>query len=335
MQLGLGEHERGVDGVRAAQARGMRDDRRDAVRPPELLEEERDAHESLSYERVRRADLPFALPAAGAPARVAFVGPAVPFEHVALTRPAGGLQPAFLDPVDAPGLVAFDPEAIVAFGADAVAALDGRPVPVLAVLEAAGPAPAGADRVVSPDPFGWDAARGWPPPWRCVALPIADELYRRPMTAQGPPRPILAGPPPADPDPALARVLADFAPAPVLDGAPGADADVAIHLAGGGASSYSPLAALHLAAGRLLLAQRIDPGFGLRPGTDYVEVRDADELDLRLHQLTQRPETYDRIRLQGHRTSRRLRASLVWPRLLGDLFRDLAAFGTQRTVGVS
>jgi hypothetical protein len=259
----------------------------------------------------------------------------VPFAHVALTRTAGGLEPAFLAAGDAAALDAFDPEAVVAFGADTVAGLDGRPVPVLAVLETAGPAPEGADRVVSPDPFGWDSTRGWPPPWRCLALPIADELYRDPVTARRPPRPLLAGPLPEDPDPALARVLADFAPVPALDGAARADADVAIHLAGRGESSYSPLAPLHLAAGRLLVAQRFDPGFGLRPGTDYVEVRDADELDLRLHQLTQRPETYDRIRLQGHRTSRRLRASHVWPRLLGDLFRDLAAFGTQRAVSVS
>jgi hypothetical protein len=281
---------------------------------------------------VPRADLPFALPAPGAPARVAFVGPPTPYRHVSLSYPLSDVEPAFFAPEDAAGLDAFAPAAVVAFGADSVAALDDRPVAVLAVLEAAAPPPPGADRVLSPDPFGWDRRRGMPPPWRCAALPVDDVLFRDPVTQHAPPRALLCGPAPTAPDPAFARVLQDFALEPALDGAPDSGATVAINLSGRGPSSYTPLAALHLAAGRLLLSERIDPGFGLEAGTDYVEIRDADELDLRLHQLIQRPETYDRIRIQGHRKSRRLRASLLWPRVLGDLWRDLAAFGTERRV---
>lgn len=281
---------------------------------------------------MRRAELPYALPAAGAPARVAFVGPPTPFAHFTLTTPLDHLVPAFFAPDDTAALDAFDPATVVAFGAESVAALDGRPVPVLAILEAAAPVPPGADRILSPNPFGWDPGRGMPAPWRCAALPVDDMLYREPVTPDDVPRLIVAGPLPAQPCPAFARVLADFAPQPALDGAPGADATVAINLTGRGPYSYNPLAPLHLAAGRLLISERLDPGFGLEAGSDYVEIRDADELDLRLHQLAQRPRTYDRIRIQGRRKSRRLRASLLWPRLLGDLWRDLAAFGTERAV---
>ena len=42
------------------------------------------------------------------------------------------------------------------------------------------------------------------------------------------------------------------------------------------------------------------------------------------------PDMHDRIRIRGHHKSRQFAASKLWPRVIGDLFADLAAFGTER-----
>lgn len=275
---------------------------------------------------VPAADLPFPLPASDAAARVAFVGPAVPFAHAVPGPSAGALDTAFLDPGDAAGLAAFAPETIVAFGSASTAALGDPPVPVLAVIAGTDQVPPGADRTVTLDPY----TRA-PTPWRCVALPIADDLFRAPVTPDAAPEALFVGPLPDAPEPALARVIADFGLRAALDGAAGDPAQLAVHLPGRRPDGAGSLAPLHVAAGRLLLSGRLDPDFGLLAGVHYVEVRDADELDLRLHQLAQRPEAYDRVRRQGHRAAWRRRASVLWPRLLTDFWRELAAFGTART----
>jgi hypothetical protein len=39
---------------------------------------------------------------------------------------------------------------------------------------------------------------------------------------------------------------------------------------------------------------------------------------------------YDRVRLRGHHKSRQFKASIIWPRVIGDLLADLSAFGRAR-----
>ena len=87
---------------------------------------------------------------------------------------------------------------------------------------------------------------------------------------------------------------------------------------------------LALAAGQLVVTEVLEPLYGLEPGMDFVQVSDRYELDLRVHQLQQMPDMYDRVRIRGHHKSRQFAASKVWPRVIGDLFADLAAFGTER-----
>ena len=73
---------------------------------------------------------------------------------------------------------------------------------------------------------------------------------------------------------------------------------------------------LHLAAGQLVFTETLDPTYGIEPGI-YIAVWDRHDLDLRIHQLHRMPDTFDRVRIRGHHTSRQFRASRVWPRLLG------------------
>jgi hypothetical protein len=68
----------------------------------------------------------------------------------------------------------------------------------------------------------------------------------------------------------------------------------------------------------------------LEPGIDFLEVEDRDQLNLRLHQLAQQPDVYDRIRVRGRDKAEQYRASRLWPQVIGDFLADVEAFGTHR-----
>ncbi len=69
---------------------------------------------------------------------------------------------------------------------------------------------------------------------------------------------------------------------------------------------------------------------GLEPGLDFLEVTTAKELTRVLGALNDVPELHRRVRLRGRRKAEQFRASSVYERLLGDLERDLTAFGSPR-----
>jgi hypothetical protein len=112
----------------------------------------------------------------------------------------------------------------------------------------------------------------------------------------------------------------------------GADAGINLH-GERWVYSFENRVLLHLAAGHLVFSERLEPAYGLEPGIDFVEVAGEDELDLRIHQLHQMPDVYDRVRIRGHHKSRQFAASKVWPRVIADFLADLAAFGTDRRLG--
>jgi hypothetical protein len=59
-------------------------------------------------------------------------------------------------------------------------------------------------------------------------------------------------------------------------------------------------------------------------------VKGRDEFSLRMHQVHQRPDAYERVRIRGRDKADQFRASRVWPAVLRDLLADLEAFGTER-----
>jgi hypothetical protein len=114
----------------------------------------------------------------------------------------------------------------------------------------------------------------------------------------------------------------------------GADAGINLH-GERWVYSFENRVLLHLAAGHLVFTEVLEPPYGLEPGLEIVQVSDHFELDLRIHQLHQMPDMYDRVRIRGHHFSRQFAASKVWPRVIGDLFADLRAFGTERVVAAA
>lgn len=310
--------------------------------------------------------LPYAVPERGSPLSVAFVGQRTYIEPHVLEGAVDGVTPSFFDHRDgadfAPVREALDastPDVVVVFRPDTIPqdALATLAAPVLGV--ATEPLPrvdgsessldfnlaalartdrANVDRVLLTDPLGWEAAAKYLPVWRCAPLPVADSLYRTPTPSRHPPRMMFLGHSTMHRETALVDQKHHFDLAHYAHALLGeelrealAASDIAICLHNDeGIVTFPSTLLLHLAAGQLVLSEPVDPDFGLDPGIHYVRVADRYELDLRVHQLQQMPDAYERVRLRGNHFAQQFRASRVWPRLVRDLLDDVRAFGTER-----
>lgn len=290
--------------------------------------------------------MPYPLPPLGAPVRVAFLGPAATTAAHALHLPAGGVQPRFIDVRpggDAQAVRAairdFAPHVAVALVPEVVPAeaLAGLRAATLAVASAAAEAPhADAfDRVLrTPGP---EATGGW----RSRPLPIDDGLYAAVRPARRPPRALCAGRSTEHREWVLAPANHEHDVVHYAHGLVGAAfkdvlaaTDIGIALNPGPEPGFPSQALLHLAAGQLLLSERLAPRCGLEPGIDYLGFESTDQLLTLLHQLRLRPDAYDRIRVRGRLKAEGHRASRVWPRIVGDLLHDIRVFGTPRATAI-
>ena len=95
--------------------------------------------------------------------------------------------------------------------------------------------------------------------------------------------------------------------------------------------SFENRICLHLAAGHLVFSEALSPTHGLEHGLDFIEIESPDNLHWQLEQLSRFPRLYHPVRVRGRRKAEQFRASRVYPRLIADLFADLAAFGSPRS----
>jgi len=98
--------------------------------------------------------------------------------------------------------------------------------------------------------------------------------------------------------------------------------------------SFENRVCLHLAAGQLVVSEKLSPTHGLEPDIDYLEIADPDQLLSVLRAATRFPPAFERVRIRGRRKAEAFRASRVYPRLVDDLLLDLRAFGTERAAAV-
>jgi hypothetical protein len=311
-----------------------------------------------------RAAYPYALPPVGAPVRVAFVGPRAAFDAHVLHHSAGGVAPAFVDfrAGGAAGelraaLRAAAPHVVVVLGADIApgGVLAEVPAATLGVVTQTVPRPAGGtngdleaapapalgpiadyDRVLACDPAVVRLERG-AAVWRSAPLPVDDRIYSSVRPMRQPARALFLGESTDYRERFLIQAKHEY---DVLHYAHGlwGDAlrevfgkvDVGLNVHRDRRPRFEPRVLLHLAAGHLLLSEPLSPLHGLEPEIDFIPVDRADELRAVLGQLARRRDQHDRMRLRGRAKAEDYRASRVWPRLIGDLLDDLAAFGTER-----
>jgi hypothetical protein len=79
-----------------------------------------------------------------------------------------------------------------------------------------------------------------------------------------------------------------------------------------------------------VLSEPLSPLHGLEPGIDFLELRSPGQLLQAIFGVRAFPDVHAAVRRRGRRKAEQFRASRVWPRLLGDLVRDVEAFGERR-----
>ena len=313
-----------------------------------------------------RSALPYRTPPAGAPLRLAFVGQATILHACALAHDAGGLTTRFVEfrqDGDAERMLAevraWNPHVVLVFRpeivprgafADLEAATLGfltEPLPRaggllhrdlgqrLRALKRVDPG--NFDRIVAFDPNIVPAAEEVLPVWRSLPLPVADRFYADARPIAGTPRVMFVGRSTAHRERLLEPSKHSF---DVLHVAFGVDAtrldalmrehDVGINLHNEPYPSFENRVSLHLAAGHLVLSERLDPTHGLEPGIDYLEVFTPQQLHDTIALLRAAPNVHHRVRVRGRMKAESFRASRVYPRLVHDLLLDLRAFGTDR-----
>lgn len=307
-------------------------------------------------------------PRIGEPTRVAFVGQETYFGQCALSAPGRGLLPRYFDfragvGADADGLVT----ALADWGAHVAVVFRPEIVPpgAFAALPAltlgfvteplrradAGDHPdlrwreselaltdaANFDRIVTFDPHVAATADRHAPVWRSLPLPVDDRLYAPVRPSARPPRVLFLGYSTAHRERFLIDAKHSYDVLHYAHGLHGdeladvfARTDVALNLHGEPYPSFENRVLLHLAAGHLVISEPLSPTHGLEAGIDHLEIRNPDELMTLLYQLARRPDTFERVRLRGRAKADAYRASVMWPRVLGDLFADVAAFGSSR-----
>jgi hypothetical protein len=172
------------------------------------------------------------------------------------------------------------------------------------------------------------------PVWRSLALPVDDRLFAAVRPLQRPPRALFLGASSDYRERFLIQAKHRYDLLHYAHGLWGEDLrevlsriDIGVNIHRDGHPGFEHRVLMHLAAGHLLLSEPLTPTHGLEPEIDYVPVVRPDELLTVLDQLERRPQLYERVRLSGRAKAEEHRASRVWPRVLGDLVDDLAAFG--------
>jgi hypothetical protein len=277
------------------------------------------------------------------PARVAFVGTADDLETLALAQPTPDLKPhsVVLDGSAHERVRALAPHAVVVVGAVApgaeVAARADAPTLgiVLAPAEgegdALGSAAASFDRLVAFDGRARDVAQRADVLWRVIPPPVDDRWFAAP---NGGARQGLFGGTTARRERFVlpAKHVHDLMQ--VESGARGETLRelhgvlaVGINVHAADAPGFEHSAAVHLAAGHLLVSELPDPLHGLEPGLDFLLVRSPEQLVAALAAAHSEPGSYRRLRMRGRAKAETFRASRVWPRVLDAFWRELAVFG--------
>jgi hypothetical protein len=188
------------------------------------------------------------------------------------------------------------------------------------------------DRVVSFDPLIAQTASGVLDVWRSLPLPVADRYYMPIRPVSGAPRALFVGRSTPHREYFLTPVKHTY---DVLHMAFGVDAaelerlmaehEVGINLHNEPYPSFENRVPIHLAAGHLVISEPLSPLHGLEPGIDFLELRWPGILANTLDVLSRFPHAFDRVRVRGRLKAEQFRASRVYPRLVGDLLRDLSA----------
>jgi hypothetical protein len=294
---------------------------------------------------------------------VAFVGQGVFFRHCVLERPAGGLEPVYVDfrhGVPAEPLLAqlqeIDPDVVLVFRPEIVPeGLFGslRAVTIGYLTE---PLPREGnathedlrarmwwlkqvdarnfDRIISFDPLIADTAGTVVPIWRSLPLSVADSLFIEPHARAKPPRLLFTGRSTEHRERLLAPIKQAHAIVHIGHGLSGEpllrvlrQTDVELNLHNHPYPTFENRVSIALAAGHLVISEPLSPDHGLKAGTHYLEAGTPTELRSLVDELARDPEAFTDVQAAGRAEAERFRASAVYPELISAAVEDVAQRG--------
>jgi hypothetical protein len=296
--------------------------------------------------------------------RLAFVAQATYFHYCALEEPAGGVEPRFFDfragadPEPLAGaLREFDPDVVLVFRPEIVpeGTFDGlRAVTAGFLTEPlprtdAGPAhpdlerrladlekvhAPSFDRIVSFDPLIVPTVEKLMPVWQTMPIPVADRYFAPVAQPRATRRVLFTGRSTTHRESILGPAKHVFELAHLAHGVTDerlidflGDSDVGVNLHNEDYPTFENRVCVYLAAGLLLISEPLSPEHGLVPGSDFLEIENADELHSALLAFHEDAEAFRPLRERGRRAAERFRASSVYPRLVRELLRDVQVFG--------
>jgi hypothetical protein len=295
--------------------------------------------------------------------RLAFVAQATYFDYCALEAPAGGVEPRFFDfragadPEPLAGaLREFDPDVIVVFRPEIIpeGTFEGLRAVTVGFLTEPLPRPgspshpdldrrlvdlqqvdpASFDRIVSFDPLIVPTVEELMPVWQTMPIPVADRYFAPVAPPRARRRVLFTGRSTGHRESILGPAKHVFELAHLAHGVTDKrlieflrDSDVGVNLHNEDYATFENRVCVYLAAGLLLVSEPLSPEHGLVPGSDFLEVENADELHSALLAFQEDAEAFRPLRERGRRQAERFRASFVYPRLLRDLMRDVQVFG--------
>src|SRR3954470_11503495 len=303
-----------------------------------------------------------------APLRLAFVGQRVYFGSCVIEDPLPGVEPAFFDVLpDRPAgpllaaLEDFGPDAVVVFRPEILERGAMREIDALTLGFLTEPLPRSDNGVVhedlatrleylrGADPLGFDRIVSFDPHivgaagnagldvWRSLPIPVSDRLYGEVRPARERPQFFFIGRSTPHREAFLGPIKHAFDVVRVAHGLTDAklrefmeESDVGINLHNEPYPSFENRVCMLLASGALVLTEELSPLHGLEPGVDLVEFKAPWELWEIATRLTQTPDVFRSVRINGRRKAERFRASLVWPRLIRDAPAGAALFGSPR-----
>jgi hypothetical protein len=295
--------------------------------------------------------------------RLAFVGQATYFHYCALEEPAAGVEPHFfdyrfgIDPDPLAGaLRELDPDVVLVFRPEIIPAgtFDRLRAVRAGFLTEPLPRPgspshpdldrrlddlgrihsASFDRIVSFDPVIVPTVEQLVPVWRTMPIPVADRYFAPVAPPRERRRTLFTGRSTAHRESILGPAKHEFELAHLAHGVTDErlidflrDSDAGVNLHNEDYPTFENRVCVYLAAGLLLLSEPLSPEHGLVPGSDFIEVHDADELYSGLAAFHEDAEAFRPLRERGRRKAERFRASFAYPRLVQDLLRDVQLFG--------
>jgi hypothetical protein len=298
--------------------------------------------------------------------RVAFVGQSVFFAQCSLEAPVDGVEPFFVDFRSAAApepmlarLQELDPDVVLVFRPEIVpnGAFDGLRARTIGYLTEPLPRSAGDthpdlqarlrwlkdvdpdnfDRIVSFDPLIAETAGGVLPVWRSLPIPVADSLYADVRERARPARLLFVGRSTEHREQLLEPVKTGYPIVHIGHGLHGQRlirfmdrADVQLNLHNNPYPSFENRVCIALAAGHLVISERLSPRHELEPGRDYLEFEDAEQLAGYVGELERDPDAYLGVQRAGRDQAERFRASRVYPQLLRDAVADIDAGGSAR-----